>query len=93
MFFPAKSVGGCVHCRKALLTCSDAASGGMNFERGIIIINILLLGMAANRDSINTTVFEEKGAGRVGGVGEGGETFSRKFLPPPQFSIPFSPSR
>ena len=31
----------------------------MNFERGIIIINILLLGMAANRDSINTTVFEE----------------------------------
>ncbi len=45
--------------------------------------------MAVNRDSINTTVFEEKGAGRVGGVGEGGETFNIKFITPPQKKIKF----
>lgn len=47
--------------------------------------------MAANRDSINTTVFEEKGAGRVGGGWGRGRNFLQKISPPSPILYSFFP--
>ena len=52
--------------------------------------DILLLGMAVNRDSINTTVFEEKGRAALAGLGRG-RNFLQKLSPPSPTLYSFFP--